>query len=61
MPWNFSGSGRSDFARSRTLVALTDSSPVRVLKSVPVAATMSPRSQCLNDSSASAPTPSIVT
>ena len=60
-PWNFSGSGRSDLARSRTLEALTVSSPVRVLKSVPSTPRMSPRSQCLNASCASAPVTSLET
>ena len=36
-PWNFSGSGRSAFASSRIAATLTDSSPVFVLNSVPVA------------------------
>ena len=38
-----------------------DSSPVFVRNSVPVAPTISPRSQCLNASSRAAPTPSSVT
>ena len=59
MPWNFSGSGRSDFDEQPHARTLTDSSPVLVLNSVPVAPTMSPRSQCLKASCASAPTSSM--
>ena len=53
-----SGRGTSPAAGAATSTAaaptshLTDSSPVLVLNSVPVAPTMSPRSQCLNASSA---------
>ncbi len=48
MPWNLSGSGRSDLVSRRSLVTRTVSSPARVMNSVPSAARMSPRSQCLN-------------
>jgi hypothetical protein len=38
MPWNLSGSGRRLLVSRRSAVTLTDSSPVRVLNSVPVGA-----------------------
>src|SRR5690606_25391339 len=57
-PWNLSGSGRSDFVSNRIVSHRTVSSPLRVLKSTPSAATMSPRSQCLNSACRSAPMPS---
>src|SRR5690606_18547879 len=57
-PWNLSGSGRNDLVRRRIVSQRTVSSPLRVLKSTPSAAMMSPRSQCLNSACRSAPMPS---
>ena len=53
MPCHLSGSGRSDLVSMRSSSTRTDSSPVLVLNSVPVAARMSPTSYFLNASYAS--------
>jgi hypothetical protein len=56
-----SGSGRTAFANSSTVSGLTDSSPLRVVITVPCTPTQSPRSSRLIAANASSPTTALET
>ena len=57
-PCHFSGNGFNDLQINSTVLTLTDTSPVLVLNTSPVAATQSPKSLVLYCFRASSPTSS---